>query len=322
MNQKIFLKSLFLLFLSFGLLPINAKAIVPAEDFDYSLNHLVGVKIAVYNSSGAWQSSVICIQNMLEWAGCISVNVSGQDIIDGCLDDFDILLWPGGGYVSYWGEMGFEGKAAVQEFISNGGSYLGICAGAYYACDYMIWMDDGSFPPPDYKVEGDELNLDLFEGVAWGPIFELAERPDPSYAMVQVNLNREHVITKDLPDTIIILYYGGPYMVPYEDTDSDITILGTYDLTGQNAVVSTTYGDGRVFLISPHGELEEDSNRDGFEPYPDIYDEGSDWPLYYKAIEWLAFKTVEDVTGTPYPFIPISIVSAVIALLLWKKKDK
>ncbi|MHA2309291.1 MAG: BPL-N domain-containing protein [Candidatus Heimdallarchaeaceae archaeon] len=314
-------KVAFLLIFIFCIIPFNLEAKIPSDDPENSLHHLTGVNVALYNSSGAWQYSIKCIQNMLEWAGCISVNISVQDIIDGCLDDFDVLLWPGGDYVSYW-EMGLEGKAAVQDFVSGGGGYLGICAGAYYACDYMVWMDDDSFPPPDYKVEGDELNLDLFEGVAWGPIFDLAERPEPGYAMVQVNINHSHPITKDLPDTMQILYYGGPYFVPYEQTGSNVTILGTYDLTGQNAVATTTCGHGRVFLISPHGELEEDSNRDGFEPYPDIYDEGSDWPLYYKAIEWLAFKTLEDVVGTPYPFVPISIVSAVMVLLIWKKKEK
>ena len=320
MNKKSLLQMLFLIF-TIIVATLNTEAMHSSNEFEYTIEHLTGVNVAVYNSSGAWQYSIRCIQNMLEWAGCISVNVSGQDIKAGCLDDFDILLWPGGDYVSYWVEMGLQGKVAVQDFISDGGGYLGICAGAYYACDYMVWMDDDSYPPPDYKVEGDELNLDLFEGVAWGPIFDLAERPEPGYAMVQVNINHNHPITNDLPDTMQIIYSGGPYLVPYEQTDSEITILGTYDLTGQNAIASTTYGNGRVFLISPHGELEEDSNRDGYEPFPEIYDEGSDWPLFYKAIEWLAFKTLEDVIETPYPFVPISIMIAVMALLLEKKKE-
>lgn len=319
MNKAISIRFIFLAFLVLGLLPINSIAVTPTDNHDSSFNHLIGEKVAVYNSTGAWQNSVIMIQNMLEWIGCISVNVSAQDIQAGCLEEFDILIWPGGDYVSYWG-MGLEGKAAVQKFISNGGGYLGICAGAYYAADYMVWMDDGNYPPPDYKVEGDELNLDLFEGVAWGPIFDLAARP-PSYAMVQVNLNPNNVITRDLPETMMILYYGGPYLVPYDDTNSNVTILGTYDLTGQNAIVSTTYGDGRVFLVSPHGEVEEDSNRDGFEPYDDIDDEGSDWPLYYKAIEWLAFKTLDDVSSTSFPFVPIGIMSAVMVIVLWKKRE-
>ena len=284
----------------------------PTKDWENSINHLTGVHIAMYNGSGSWQYGKKAFPRMLDWAGCTYENVSGQNIIDGCLENFDILYWPGGDYVSYWGEMGIEGKEAVQEFVSDGGGYFGICAGAYYACDYMVWMDDDAFPPPDYKVEGDELNLDLFEGVAWGPIFDLADRPDPGYAMVQVNINHNHPITRDLPDTMQILYAGGPYFVPYENAEQEITILGKYDLTGQNAIVVTSYGKGRVFLLSPHAEVEEDSYRDGFEPFDELSDEGSDWPLLYNAIEWLVFQSQEDTNESSISLLFTSLILILI----------
>ena len=31
----------------------------------------------------------------------------------------------------------------AQEFVENGGSYLGICAGAYFACDYIEFDKNG-----------------------------------------------------------------------------------------------------------------------------------------------------------------------------------
>ena len=220
--------------------------------------------------------------------------------------------------------MGIAGKEIVQEFVSTGGGYFGICAGAYYACDYMVWMDDDAFPPPDYKVEGDELNLDLFEGVAWGPIFELADRPDPGYAMVQVNINHEHPITEDLPDYMKIIYIGGPYFVPHEVTEQEMSILGTFDLTGQNAIAVTSYGKGRVFLLSPHAEVEEDSSRDGYEPFDEIPDEGSDWPLLYNAIEWLAFRSAEDTSQTLFsiPFTSLTVILITLRLSKLRKKRR
>jgi len=299
-------------------LPVIVLGNIPENDYEDSINHLNGVHIAMYNGDGAWSYGNQAFSRMFDWAGCTYVNVSGHDIIDGCLDNFDILYWPGGHYPAYWEEMGLEGKSAVQEFVSNGGGYMGICAGAYYACDYIVWMDDDAFPPPDYKVDGDEFNLDLFEGVAWGPIFELADRPDPGYAMVQVNINNNHPITRSLPETMMIIYIGGPYFIPYENTEQDITILGTYDLTEQNAIAAATFGEGRVFLISPHAEVEEDSDRDGYEPYHELPDEGSDWPLLYNAIEWLAFKSPEDTNGSSLSFLFTSL--AIILVVLWSKK--
>ncbi len=305
---------------SFTIQPIFSEANTPEHDQDYYIDHLTGVHIAMYNGSGSWSYGKKAVSRLFDWAGCTYENVSGQNIIDGCLENFDILYWPGGDYVSYLGEMDLEGKAAVQEFISSGGGYLGICAGAYYACDYMVWMDDDSFPPPDYKVEGDELNLDLLEGVAWGPIFELAERPEPGYAMVQVNINHNHPITSNLPDTMQIIYIGGPYFVLHADAEQDISILGTYDLTEQNAIAATTYGQGRVFLISPHAEVEEDSNRDGYEPFDELPDEGSDWPLLYNALEWLSFKTLEDTSKSHSSFLFTNL--AMIIIVLWLKKSR
>lgn len=182
--------------------------------------------------------------------------------------------------------MGLAGKLAVQEFVRNGGGYLGICAGGYYACDYIIWMDDDAFPPPTYKVEGDELNLDLCPGVAIGPIFEIADRPEPGYAMTKIDIiNRSHPITDSLPESMQIIYIGGPYFELYEG--QNVTVLGTYNVTGSPAIVALPYGEGRVFLIGPHAEVEEDSDRDGQDPIPELSDEGSDWPLLLEAMKWI-----------------------------------
>jgi glutamine amidotransferase-like uncharacterized protein len=275
---------LILLIISVGVLFLLGAQESPAEDTSLS-----NVDIAYYNGEGAWGTDEIVLSNMTKWLGCSFTTVRGQDIQGGCLDNYDVLMWPGGHYPAYWDEVGPDGKAEIQEFVSEGGGYLGICAGAYYAADYMVWMDDDAFPPPDYKVEGDELNLDLFPGVAWGPIFEIADRPEPGWAMTEINLvNQTHPITESLPNPMTMIYIGGPYLEPYDN--ASVTILGEYDVTGTAAIVACEYGEGRMFLIGPHGEIEEGSDRDGWEfppdtPEPD--DVESDWPLYRNAVKWL-----------------------------------
>ncbi len=179
-----------------------------------SLAHdLSDIQVAFYDGEGAWEYGRVVMINLFEWMGCNITMVRGDDIKKGCLTNFDVLYWPGGHYPAYWDEMGLAGKLAVQEFVQNGGGYLGICAGAYYACDYIIWKDDPAFPAPTYKVEGDNLNLDLCPGVAIGPIFEIVDRPDPGYAMTRIDiLNRSHPITVSLPEYMQIIYIGGPIL--------------------------------------------------------------------------------------------------------------
>jgi glutamine amidotransferase-like uncharacterized protein len=267
----------------------------PTENTDLS-----SVRVAYYNGNGAWNVSEIVISNMIKWMGCSFATVRGQDICDGCLDDYDILIWPGGHYPAYWGEVGLDGKAEIQRFVSGGGAYMGICAGAYYAADYMVWMDDDAYPPPDYKVEGDELNLDLFPGVAYGPIFEIADRNTTYWAMVEINIvDQTHPITESMPNTMTMFYYGGPYLEPY--ADANVSILGRYNITGTAAIVACSYGEGRVFLIGPHGEIEEGSDRDGwsFPDIPEPDDVESDWPLYKNAIRWLCKIDVPRSSATP-----------------------
>jgi hypothetical protein len=162
----------------------------------------LNLDVALYNGEGAWEAEETILTHMFEWMGCNITSVRGDDIRNGCLDNYDILVWPGGGYPAYWDEVGLEGKTSIQQFVDGGGGYFGICAGAYYACDYMVWMDDSDYPPPDYKVEGDELNLDLYPGVAYGPIFEIADRPEPGNAMEMINIvNHSHPITLMMKQT-------------------------------------------------------------------------------------------------------------------------
>ena len=271
------------LIISTGILFLLGAQKPPVGDTDLS-----NVDVAYYNGEGAWDISETILSNMTEWMGCSFTTVRGQDIRNGCLDEYDVLIWPGGHYPAYWGEVGPEGKTEIQKFVSEGGGYLGICAGAYYAADYMVWMDDDAYPPPDYKVEGDEENLDLFPGVAYGPIFEIADRPEPGWAMTEINIvDQTHPIIESMPNPMTMLYAGGPYLEPY--VNASVSILGEYDITGTAAIVACAYGEGRVFLIGPHGEIEERSDRDGHEftsiEEPD--DVESDWPLYRNAVKWL-----------------------------------
>ena len=289
MTRSALTKSVIAVFLSVLIISVGVLFLLCAQEPLAEDTDLSNVDVAYYNGEGAWEITETILSNMTKWMGCSFTTVRGQDIQDGCLDDYDVLMWPGGHYPAYWDEVGLEGKAEIQEFISEGGGYLGICAGAYYAADYIVWMDDDAYPPPDYKVDGTELNLDLFPGVAWGPIFEIVNRPDPGYAMTEINLvDQIHPITESMPNPMTMLYIGGPYFEPYDN--ASVSILGVYNVTGTAAIVACEYGEGRVFLIGPHGEVEERSDRDGWEfppEFPEPEDVESDWPLFRNAVRWL-----------------------------------
>ena len=57
-----------------------------------------------------------------------------HELEDDFFDDVDMVLFPGGvGDADSWDSLLKFHKSRIQEFVANGGRYLGICMGAYWA---------------------------------------------------------------------------------------------------------------------------------------------------------------------------------------------
>ena len=101
----------------------------PYPDADDSLefpDDFHETKIALLTWSGALLPTV---EEMFEYMGFTVEAVSGNEIKSGALDDFDILVCPGGSG-SPFDDLGMNGINRIRDFIENGGGYFGICAGA------------------------------------------------------------------------------------------------------------------------------------------------------------------------------------------------
>ena len=269
-------------------------------------------KVALLTWSGALLPA---LEKMFECMGFEVETVSGSEIRFGALKDFDILVCPGGSG-SPLNDLGVNGINRIRNFIEDGGGYLGICAGALYASDYFVWKGVPSIEPPfdEEIVMGTDLNFDLFPGVGYFPIEEISVHT----AMTQINIvDHTHPVTDSLPDHMHVFYAQGPYLEPHED--ANVTILATYDVTGDPAIVAFQYGRGRVLLSGVHPEYEMDSDRDGNPPDPAFSDEGSDWPLVVEAMKWLTPSPGSRTTRTMIPgftYEALMIGIAVSMLLL------
>jgi len=274
-------------------------------------------KVALLTWSGALLPAV---EKMFEYMNFTVETVSGNEIKSGALDDFDILVCPGGSG-SPFDDLGMNGINRIRDFIENGGGYLGICAGALYASDYFVWKGVPSFEPPfdEDIVMGTNMNFDLFPGVGYFPIEEISVNT----AMTKINIiDHTHPVTDSLPDHMHVFYAQGPYLEPHED--ANVTILATYDVTGEPAIVAFQYGRGNVILSGVHPEYEMDSDRDGNPPDPAFSDEGSDWPLVVEAMKWLTPNPDSRITRTKIAgFTPeaLTIGITVGVLLLWWMRE-
>lgn len=231
------------------------------------------IKAAVYDDAGCWKESIMASEKLLLWIGCSVVHLNARYINMASLDSFDIILVPGGDMYQYAQYISAEGKMKISNFVQSGGGYIGICGGAYFASERVIWR--GSQIPM--------VPLALFPGTATGPNNAIV--PYPNYGMCKIRIvSTSHPVTLGSADSMAILYYWGPELQPRND--SDITILGTYAVTGNPAMVAFTHGAGRVFLVGTHPEIEEDSDRDGINFGDELVEGESDWEILKAAVEW------------------------------------
>jgi glutamine amidotransferase-like uncharacterized protein len=229
--------------------------------------------VALYSDLGTWDESVKAAKRMFQWMNQTVALVNSDYINNEGLDDFRILCVPGGNMHQYAQDISSKGMENIEAFIRDGGSYIGICGGAYFASEKVIW-------------QGDQLPmkfLGVFLGTAEGPIHEIV--PYPDYNMCKVNImDSMHPITQSEPNSTWMLYYWGPVLLPNED--ANVTILGKYDDVDQPAMLAFDYGLGRVFLVGTHPEIEEDNERDEVTFADELNDQGSDWELMRKATRW------------------------------------
>jgi len=233
--------------------------------------------VALYADQGADEDCIKATMNMFQWMGYSVKYVTAENINTQGLDNFKILCIPGGDMYQYGRDISSKGKENIKNFISNGGGYIGICGGAYFTGEKVIWR--GSQLPM--------TPLGIFPGTTQGPFDEII--PYPDYGMCKVNIvDSIHPITESEPDSAWILYYWGPAFIPNDNAEIDI--LGKYNIGNKVSIAAFNYGSGRVFIIGPHPEFEEDSNRDNVNFADQFDDRGSDWDLMKKAALWCLKK--------------------------------
>jgi glutamine amidotransferase-like uncharacterized protein len=271
-----------LIVLSTSLVALQHITIVSGQE---SINDLTGIDVAVYTGGPTSTSSRDALAAMFRWMNATVVILSAASIKAGVLSDYDLLIIPGGYAADYIDDLGYSGITQIRSFVEGGGAFFGICAGAYLACDKIVW--EGSLI--DYP-------LNLFDGTGTGAIDAIAEWPN--YDMCVIDLNKSNTIIdlSDEPDNHTVMYYGGPYFTISDS--SGVNVLARYQINNYPAMIAFEHEEGRVFLSGPHPEWEEDSNRDG-ESWPDGFDDvGSEWNMMLTVSLWLTEIPLETTTTT------------------------
>jgi glutamine amidotransferase-like uncharacterized protein len=224
--------------------PTLRERLMSRDGLTETRDDLSGVRVAVYFDHGMDGHSALALGRAFQWMGCDVEIVDAADIKRDRLHGFTVLAFPGGlNDPDPWGDLGLNGKSIVQQFIRDGGGYVGSCLGALFASDTADFWGA--------PLAVDELYLDIFSGKAHCGQEDIA--PQGSWPLMTdlIISDHAHPITGTLPERMrVVMYPNGPYFQPYQDTQA--TIVATYRVTGNPAMVAFEYGDGRVFLSGPH----------------------------------------------------------------------
>lgn len=98
------------------------------------------VRIAVFKGKGVGLSVKQVLQTLDHSENNWTVSrITAEQIRSGELDAIDVLIHPGGSGRGQARALGEAGREKIRNYISDGGGYLGICAGSYLATNDYSW---------------------------------------------------------------------------------------------------------------------------------------------------------------------------------------
>ncbi|SYX09114.1 Uncharacterized conserved protein,Biotin-protein ligase, N terminal [Chlamydia poikilotherma] len=208
-------------------------------------------KVLIYSDEGV---SPYYLRHLIRW---LKNSLPSEENLEICRVDGNFLLYdplweftarlliiPGGADRPYHKVLQGLGTARIDNYVREGGNYLGICAGAYFACKSL------SFNEPDGALYVADRGLGFFPGRAVGPAYgSLFSYTSP------IGVRAAPLFFSNLNTSGWALFNGGPYF-EYADTCGGICVEARYeDLPEQPAaIISRRLDKGLVILSGLHIE--------------------------------------------------------------------
>jgi len=224
-------------------------------------------EIGIYTGNGSSHSWLWLI-DLFENYGLYDISfINGEDILKDKLNKIDIFIVSGGDTFAIGEEIGEVGSGKVKDFLENGGSYIGICAGAY------LMLNSSKTPLKFFNfTEGrirnltsrlpNPINMSYKFSIPYGCQYIY----HPIRGAVEIQL-------LGLPpfynsDIITSPIFGGGFIIPSHDLTplanfhsftKDTIFLVDHEIAseivlGSCVAVKKNFGNGTIFLYSPHFE--------------------------------------------------------------------
>jgi glutamine amidotransferase-like uncharacterized protein len=217
------------------------------------------IKVALFAASDLDPQSVLPIQKAINNAKDFSLGIlSEHDIREGRLDEYEVLVVPGGQAGIQGSALGSKGRKAIQDFVRRGGGYVGVCAGAFLAVTNQEWslrLVNARAITGERYVPGHGKVPASFRG--WGAVsVELTDAGhrlfETPHGPFQLDYTGGPVFScaneANLPDYVPLAYFRSEvWEYPFQKG----TMIHT------PAIIASPFGQGRVILFSPHPDTSD-----------------------------------------------------------------
>lgn len=238
-------RSLYLIFIATMLVFVACNNTKPEKDASAKIN------VAVFNGSGVSATCVVETYEALKIdTGIAPSIISAAEIASGKLEEYDVVIFPGGSGSKEFNNLGQIAAEEVRHFVESGKGAVGICAGGFL-----------------FSTTKDYPSLRLVSATEWD-----REHYDKGRALVEFELTGEGIkLFPELENKKAFLqYYDGPVFMPadsgrsgkldyieYAKYVSDIVIHENYPAgitRGKTFLLGEKVGNGRAMVISGHPE--------------------------------------------------------------------
>ncbi|EUB60459.1 Biotin--protein ligase [Echinococcus granulosus] len=208
------------------------------------------VSVAIYNDLGTTPHCVKQLRN------CIQQNIPGaristlsatESIEKLACKSIDLFCVGGGFARGVINKLGSIGLGNLRSFVLSGGSYLGICSGAYLASSITKFDTGGPLEVNDTGI------LNFFPGTAEGPLFGRFAYNSESGVSAPI-LDACATLNSDIPTSLAVYFNGGCHFLNFVDNHTSILYL--YRELGTPAILRRRCGQGTVLLSGAHFEFD------------------------------------------------------------------
>lgn len=216
--------------------------------------------VLVYSGPGVSQSCLLHLKTSLKTLLAPAYDVlavSAQSLAnDPWTDNCALLAFPGGRDLGFLTNLGDKGCKRIADWVrEDGGRYLGLCAGAYFASS-RIEFESGR---EGFEVKGDRP-LKFFNGTCRGTAFPgfLYDSEDGARdAIITLESDLWTRIWPNKPSSLSVYYNGGGLFEEEAVSDGKTTVLARYEeLEGRPAagVLCEVGSGGKAVLWGVHPE--------------------------------------------------------------------